>query len=531
MADIITTLHPENDNLTNLYPNIKKINIPTNSIDYNKLDDDVKSLLDSINELHPSGVDTSTNILAYTTDKGIYIGSNTGHWYYWNGTQYADGGVYQATAIASGSIVLSQLADSLKNILFYAVGALNTNIINDLNDASLKNTIYRLTSPTTQEQLANCPFYPFQGVIYTLYSGDENVCWLQIVQPSSGTLYFRTKWAAWSSWKTLVDSNNFSTFFSNILSIDAIIKEYGYGSYSNLNNVPRNSVISYTSTIDITNLPEDGDGNKYQGVLLTFGSNDITKTQIFNTTNNITFTRRLWGANWSSWKKIIDTSSIDDYLTEGRNILPMFNNLTFIGDSLTYSQVYTSASTSRQAKQTYPQIVGKLSGIENINAYAFGGATSKTWWETYNQNLVARENNLYIIYLGTNGGLTNTIDTDCPDDEPISNYADTQTGYYGRILKTIYDLGEKAILIKVHSSTGDVSITNTTIENFGTKFDFPVIDNEYLSNIIYHYYPDLSGSNGTHYNDLGYSVFANNVIKKISNLNDTMFTRLIKEHN
>ena len=44
----------------------------------------------------PKGIDTSTNILAFDEDKGIWVGSDTGHWYYWNGTQYADGGVYQA---------------------------------------------------------------------------------------------------------------------------------------------------------------------------------------------------------------------------------------------------------------------------------------------------------------------------------------------------------------------------------------------------------------------------------------------------
>lgn len=95
MSNIITTLHPENDETINLYPNIKKTNIPSNAIDFSKLDNDVKNLLSNIGTLKPSGTDTSTNILAFTTDKGIYIGTDTGHWYYWNGTQYADGGVYQ----------------------------------------------------------------------------------------------------------------------------------------------------------------------------------------------------------------------------------------------------------------------------------------------------------------------------------------------------------------------------------------------------------------------------------------------------
>lgn len=122
--DIITTLHPETDENTNLYPNIKGANIPNGVIGRekldgevndlldipnkyitrNKLDDSINALLNSINELHPSGVDTSTNILAFTYDKGIYIGSDTGYWYYWNGSQYVAGGVFQASEVVDESV-------------------------------------------------------------------------------------------------------------------------------------------------------------------------------------------------------------------------------------------------------------------------------------------------------------------------------------------------------------------------------------------------------------------------------------------
>lgn len=44
----------------------------------------------------PQGVDTSTNILAFNENKGVWVGSDTGHWYCWNGSQYVDGGLYQA---------------------------------------------------------------------------------------------------------------------------------------------------------------------------------------------------------------------------------------------------------------------------------------------------------------------------------------------------------------------------------------------------------------------------------------------------
>ena len=83
--DIITNLHPDNDPNTNLYPNIKKENIPSKSISTDKLDDNVLSLIGS---LKPSGTDTSTNILAFTSNKGIYVATDNGYWYYWNGSAY-----------------------------------------------------------------------------------------------------------------------------------------------------------------------------------------------------------------------------------------------------------------------------------------------------------------------------------------------------------------------------------------------------------------------------------------------------------
>ena len=117
MADIITTLHPENDENTNLYPNIKKANIPNSAINYDRLDDDVKSLLNSNNELSPQ-VDTSTNILAKTQDDGVWIGSDTGKWYYWNGTQYVVGGDYVANITNAVYHQGNQLKDT-NNTDFY----------------------------------------------------------------------------------------------------------------------------------------------------------------------------------------------------------------------------------------------------------------------------------------------------------------------------------------------------------------------------------------------------------------------------
>ena len=61
-----------------------------------------------LGQLRPSGVDTSTNILTFTEDKGIYIGSDTGYWYYWDGTQYVSGGIYQATQLNYKSVAFDK---------------------------------------------------------------------------------------------------------------------------------------------------------------------------------------------------------------------------------------------------------------------------------------------------------------------------------------------------------------------------------------------------------------------------------------
>lgn len=134
MADILTTLHPDNDAETNLYPNIKKDNIPSEAIDRNKLDESINELLDNIGELHPSGVDTSTNILAKTSDDGIWVGSDTGKWYYWNGSQYVIGGDYIVNIVNSVSHTNSQLEDNNGNVLYPDITLSNVTLYNQLDD-------------------------------------------------------------------------------------------------------------------------------------------------------------------------------------------------------------------------------------------------------------------------------------------------------------------------------------------------------------------------------------------------------------
>lgn len=60
-------------------------------------------------------VASSTSGMTDTTR--VYVNTTDGHWYYYDGTAWTDGGTYQSTGIADGSITFENLSDSLVNRL------------------------------------------------------------------------------------------------------------------------------------------------------------------------------------------------------------------------------------------------------------------------------------------------------------------------------------------------------------------------------------------------------------------------------
>lgn len=198
--EIITTLHPDQDPDTNLYPNIKKENIPNGSIDREKLSGSINSLLDSINELKPSGVDTSTNILAFTTNKGIYIGSDTGNWYYWDGSQYISGGVYQSQGVGFRDIntfmldddvdhrfdYLYELYDKCEKLSFSLTGSGSTTY------AFKKDEIYCITltsNVTSQFQIGTFANNNYVDNIPIITQGLTNYKWIFKATNNATSLY------------------------------------------------------------------------------------------------------------------------------------------------------------------------------------------------------------------------------------------------------------------------------------------------------------------------------------------------------
>lgn len=220
-----------------------------------------------------------------------------------------------------------------------------------------------------------------------------------------------------------------------------------------------------------------------------------------------------------------------DYRNNGLDVLSAFSNVTCCGDSLTASVVYTHDNGDgthqvRSAYKKYPMILGQKIGAE-AESVATGGYSATDWWGAYASRIVQKENHLIIIYLGTNGGLTDTLATDAPGTD-YTQYANTNTGNYCKMVAKSLEVGARVLLIKIHhGGGGDTFTTNDVIDQIAEKFSVAVVNVPELLERKYHAFPDNTGVNDLHLNDLGYAAFAEALIRNVGNLPDEMMVRLI----
>lgn len=110
----------------------------------------------------------------------------------------------------------------------------------------------------------------------------------------------------------------------------------------------------------------------------------------------------------------------------------LFDNILCIGDSLT---VGYDGSGDTPLVKNYPHFIEKLTDA-NTTLKAHGGWTTKQIWDGEISTATDLANyDCAIIFLGTNGGLTDTVSTDCKAD--YTQNADTNTGCYGKIIGKI----------------------------------------------------------------------------------------------
>lgn len=197
----------------------------------------------------------------------------------------------------------------------------------------------------------------------------------------------------------------------------------------------------------------------------------------------------------------------------------IFDKVLCVGDSLTvgwYSDVYGAV-----AGKNYPAFLAQMTGWECTNA-GHNGYTTKQYWEgnflpTYDLTTY----DAVIIFLGTNGGFTDTLD----EDTASTPYADTNTGDYCKIIE--YIEGQNAnikifmVIPPLFNETENYGNAKEVLEEIAEKYTLPVIDltshdNHFIANRnngILH-----PNSDNVHYGKVGYMQIADNIRSAIMDI-------------
>lgn len=217
--------------------------------------------------------------------------------------------------------------------------------------------------------------------------------------------------------------------------------------------------------------------------------------------------------------------SLDDYMEtveeDSLSVIEypqLFANIICLGDSLTKG--YNGNGDTVLVKN-YPFYFKKLTQAEITNQ-SQGGITAKGFWDTFADDFDYTSFDCAVIFLGTNGGLTDTVETDCNVD--YTQNADTNTGCYGKIIGRIKETAPNCKIFCVAGVNDYVrraTTMNPAVRALAEFYGVGLID---IENCImsdgggggtverYLYRP----IDGIHYNALGYMTMANMMYDSMS---------------
>lgn len=217
--------------------------------------------------------------------------------------------------------------------------------------------------------------------------------------------------------------------------------------------------------------------------------------------------------NKDEFTRIVNIETDISDLKEPIEYPQLFDNILCIGDSLT---VGASGNGNEILTKNYPHFLKKLIDADTT-IKGHGGYSAKQVWDEY----ISTANDLSnydcaIIYLGTNDGLTDTVETDCNVSDYTQN-ADTNTGSYGKIIGKIKADAPNCKIFCVAGPNENIRRANTmnpAVRSLSSLYAVGLVDLEESilsddgsvgSQKRYTYRP----ADAIHYNALGYLTLAN----------------------
>ena len=145
----------------------------------------------------------------------------------------------------------------------------------------------------------------------------------------------------------------------------------------------------------------------------------------------------------------------------------------------------------------------------------YSGYSASTWYTKKIANYDFSNYDTFIIWLGTNNGLTDTLDEDVNAFDDFNDFAETETGFYCKIVESIKAQNPSCLIVltTVFASKDDVRATNSVIKKIAEKYGLMFVDNSDLSAGSH---PELHGNiNNPHFGKSGNIFIANRYAVKI----------------
>lgn len=132
-------------------------------------DDSLQSQIKSLASGSPLVADSTDEM---TDKKRVYVNTSDGNWYYYNGSAWINGGVYQATAIDDGSILYKHLNNKLTDTLNLKEKIINLEyVIGSISGISTGNP--GVSTNVTNRLRSN--FYEFKNQITVILNTDYKI--------------------------------------------------------------------------------------------------------------------------------------------------------------------------------------------------------------------------------------------------------------------------------------------------------------------------------------------------------------------
>lgn len=442
----------------------------------------------------------------------VYVGSETGYtsgnWYYWDGTAWTSGGVYNsegfvlddtltsATLPAQAKAVgdkVSQLSEEIDDVnkplnvyisdpstLDWELGGIGSNGKN--SDANtrwrMKDAIYVKSG----SKVSIDPAYRFFLAIYTdwtdaaTFTLDTTVARTADPYTFTADRYVRI---VLSDATSSTDVTNMKDTLVGALDVYLINKINAIDDINTaLQKAFTGTGVRVSSTDQLASLDvavpnrcytlvakiDENQPSNY-GDLITFNYTDTPNSngcvQFWYSTNGYMFIRIKWSNTWSSWKRVVDPAFMQ---TDGNYAdISMFERIGVIGDSFASGTIYTGVETedTNNFPLSWPQNLARQCGITAVN-YSRGGETTQSFLTSGVRRMQALLDDisggngcgLYILCLGINdsnvnktGGLA-YLGTSA--DINLSDYtqnADSFWGNYGRIIQQIVEASPNSKIV------------------------------------------------------------------------------------